>query len=235
MVAEAGERYASEELPSEHDYHSGYRAPRPLEEQRASLIRALPSLSRESYATERPAVPGEAEGLFVIPRWELLAPTYNKALEVVLGALEESVNGAFKNWRAGKLSTDYLRAREEDTRLVATIEMTQRGNGLLLVPAQFGRRHRGRSVRRAREYFSAGEFGLGAYHVGIMLLTHPDRLTQYADIWVDCGGDEYAPEDTDDHILTPYFYCHSGTLFFGVLWSGNAFARYGSATGWVTV
>jgi len=47
---------------------------------------------------------------------------------------------------------------------------------ILVVPAQFGLRHRGRSVRRVREVMNANEFGLGVFAIGIMLLTHPERL-----------------------------------------------------------
>jgi hypothetical protein len=41
------------------------------------------------------------------------------------------------------------------------------------------------SVQEAREKFAPNEVGLGAYEVGIILLTHPERLkTQKISKWI---------------------------------------------------
>jgi hypothetical protein len=107
----------------------------------------------------------------------------------------------------------------------------QKGYDILVVVAQFGLRHRGRSVRRAREVMPKGtEFGLGAFEVGCMILTHPERLADYDDLWIDCAGNEYAPGGDGDFSSAPYFFFYDGKVGFGAGWGGGASESYGSAS-----
>jgi hypothetical protein len=102
---------------------------------------------------------------------------------------------------------------------------------LLQVPAQFGIRHRGRSVRRAREIFAVNEFGLGAWEIGCMLLTtHPERLNDYNDLWIDCAGDEFKPSDESEFSRAPVFSFRGGKPMFGAGEVGIANDDYGSAS-----
>ena len=41
---------------------------------------------------------------------------------------------------------------------------------------------------------NASEFGLNTFSIGIMLLTHPERLQHYNDLWIDCAGDEWSAD-----------------------------------------
>jgi hypothetical protein len=103
------------------------------------------------------------------------------------------------------------------------------------VPAQFGLRHRGRSVRRAREVFNASEFGLDTFAVGIMLLTHPERLQHYDDLWIDCAGDEYDdPGDDGRFSLAPYFCFSCGKVELLARRFDVAGGYCGSASGFVS-
>ncbi len=110
----------------------------------------------------------------------------------------------------------------------------QKGFDTLVVPAQFGIRHRGRSVRRARETFTANEFGLGPFETGCMLLTHPERLEDYDDLWPDCAGSEYAPGEDGDFSGAPYFYFGDGEVGFGTSWVGHAREGFGSASAFLS-
>ncbi len=78
------------------------------------------------------------------------------------------------------------------------------------------------------------ECGLGAFAVGIMLLTHPERLQHYDDLWIDCAGDEFHdPQGSDAPFdRAPLFYFYDGKLKFGAGWCGDAGGFYGSASGW---
>ena len=51
-----------------------------------------------------------AEAWFAIPRWQALAPTYNEAVEMVLGVL--ATKRKFQNRIAGRLGPTYLRQTE---------------------------------------------------------------------------------------------------------------------------
>jgi len=110
----------------------------------------------------------------------------------------------------------------------------QKDHDILVVAAQFGIRHRGRSVRRAREVFAANEFGLGAFAIGIMLLTHPERLSNYDDLWIDSSGDEFDdPGAVVRFGKAPFFRFGGGGVGFGTDWFVGASRRCGSASAFV--
>ena len=103
---------------------------------------------------------------------------------------------------------------------------------LLIIAAQFGLRHRGRSVRRARVVMedTTSEVGLGAFAVGIMILTHPIRLQDYNDLWIDCAGDEFSRDGDGDFSKTPYFEFDDVRVEFGTYDVSVVHDHYGSAS-----
>jgi hypothetical protein len=98
---------------------------------------------------------------------------------------------------------------------------------MIIVAAQFGKRHRGRSVLRALEVFSPYEYGLGAFEVGSMILTHPERFATEEDVGTDCCGDEVSLKPDDYHRNAPCFTYRSGKLQFDIMPSGGAGTTYG--------
>ena len=78
------------------------------------------------------------------------------------------------------------------------------------------------------------QFGLGAFAVGCMLLTHPERLQHYDDLWVDCAGDEFSPDADGAFGMAPYFYSSGGALKFDTYFVGHAHGHCGSASGFVS-
>jgi hypothetical protein len=64
-----------------------------------------------------------------------------------------------------------------------------------------------------------------------MLLTHPERLNNYDDLYVDCAGDEFDNPGIDarfDH--APLFHFYDDEVRFGAGWIGNTHIRYGAAS-----
>lgn len=223
------DKHKDEEVKSSYGYLSGYRAPKPVAEQVKILRGLFPQLAEGDIASGLPENTDGAEGNFVVPRWQAIAPTYGEAVEIVLGLLSTDYGGRFKNWREGKLGSDRLRQSDKSASAWDTLWKTQRSD-ILVVSAQFGIRHRGRSVRRAREVFVSAEFGLGAFAVGIMLLTHLDRLQNVNDLWLDCAGDEYAPAAGGEFVSAPIFDFSDGELRFGSRGVGGASGGCGSAS-----
>ncbi|MEI6281059.1 MAG: hypothetical protein WCP17_03630 [bacterium] len=152
----------------------------------------------------------------MIPRWQKVAQTYNQAVEKVLGLIKKTSRGMFENCREGQL--DFGRFCQVSKTENAFYELSvDQGNGdFVIFPAQFGVRHRGRSVRRVREILPSHEFGLGAFATGVMLLTHPNRLLDHNDLYIDCPGDrfdEVASSTRFDH--APLFSFSRGKIKFG--------------------
>lgn len=216
-------------LAEQHGYPVVYRV-KSILTQIEILKKSFPELDTHLFYVP-PAV-DEAEGRFVIPQWELLAPTYGKAVERVFGELAKQ--RPFHNWREDKLGPKYLRQTERTAAMWKRITAYQAEAPILLVSAQFGLRHRGKSVQEARASFAENEFGLGAYEVGIMLLTHPERLQSFNDLWIDVPGDEHSWNADGDFSYAPLFDFDGGKVRFHADWYGHAFERYGSASAFLS-
>lgn len=161
-------RYRNEEVASKYGYTL---AVKPICEQLLALMKYFPGLDPGpalACSKSLGELPEGAEGWFVIPKPEKVGKTYGEALETVLKHLAVERQGKFTNWREGKLGPKYLRLTEKTQKALETLSAQQSGD-FLIIPAQFGIRHRGRSVRRAREVFVAKEFGLGPFETAVML------------------------------------------------------------------
>lgn len=66
-----------------------------------------------------------------------------------------------------------------------------------------------------------------------MLLTHPERLVSYDDLWIDCAGDEYAPVAVGGFSGAPFFSFVGGEVEFAADWFDDARSDYGSASGFL--
>ena len=208
----------SNRVPTRIDtgYITGYRTPVPIADQITILRRHFGRISLAScdQSVARAEMPCGAEGWFAIPRWQILGDTYGEALDRVLAAIGKSRGLHFSNYRPGSLCSIVLR---EGTRKVSAFEAiadAQAGKDILVLAAQFGARHRGRSVRRARVVMDdTREFGLGVFEVAIMLLTHPNRLAQTHDLWIHAPGDEYSTNIGRSYKRVLYFYFQRGGMW----------------------
>ncbi len=225
-------QFADEEEKSSHGYLSGYTKPKGITEQTNILRQLIPGIGFANEELAGRPLPPNAEGWFAIPRWQSVGRTYEEALQKVLNLIKQQ-RGSFYNYREGRLGAKYLRQLERSAKKLEAIGEAQKGYDILVVAAQFGLRHRGRSVRRAREVFM-NEFGLGAFEIACMILTHEDRLANYYDLWIDCAGDEYAPGGDGDFLTTPYFSFSGGKIGFDADWVGVAGEGYGSVSAFLS-
>ena len=229
--------YADEEVASNYGYLSGYGKPVGIEDQIDILRSHWPSLNpdhairymRKIYPSLR--FPKWVEGPFALIRPAFFSETYSEELEEVLKALAKARGGKFVNYHAGQLRPKYLRQSARTLAMMNWIVEGQPGSDILVVAEQFGIRHRGKSVRRAREVFVGSEFGEGAKNVGTMILTNPIRLQHIDDLWLDCPGDEYSPVADDSFDHAPFFGFSVGRVEFGAGWVGRLSKFCGSVSG----
>ncbi len=223
--------FANEEVASDYGYFSGYTKPKPIAEQVKILRQHFPQLgdADESIASqERPA---GSEGWFAIPRPLAIAATEEEAFELLIETLKKVYKGKFQNYRKGRLGPQHLRLTKRTKLFLDQIGEAQAGRDVLVMAAQFGLRHRGRSIRRAQAVFNSTEFGLGHFQTGIMLLTHSERLQHYDDLWIDVAGVEYSP-DAAGRFGSALSWCFlDGRLGLGYDWVGVASDDFGSASG----
>ena len=226
-------RFSNEEMSSKYGYLSGYK-PKGITEQ-TNILRQL--ISGIGFADEKLALrplPENAEGWFAIPKWQSVAPTYGEAVQKVLDLIKKTRDGMFYSYCEGKLGPKNLRQSEKSAKIFEKLGKEQKDHDILVIPAQFGILHRGRSVRRALEVMNANQFGLGAFAVGIMLLTHPERLQNYNDFYIDCAGDKFSTEIVGAFDCAPVFKFYDDRVMFSTCWVSGTHDDFGSASGFVS-
>jgi len=228
------DKYKNEEVTSSCDYLSGYTKPKSITKQCNILRQIFPGVGFADEKLAEREVPKHAEGWFAIPKWQTIAPTHAEAVQKVLDAIKKARNGKFYNYRDGQVNDERLRQTAKTKAVFQKLGDEQKDHDILVVAAQFGLRHRGRSVRRAREVMQANECGLGAFAVGIMILTHPERLSHYDDLWIDCSGDEFDDPDADVRFAhAPIFLFRDGEVRLVTYWCDFADERSGSVSAFV--
>jgi hypothetical protein len=245
LIAElsVSDRYADEEVQSNCTYPREYDGPKPIEEQIKALaeILSLDPTDALEYAKSLPELPAGAEGWFAIPSSNGLKKLFpqieNDAERYCAGIrlVHEKIatSRKFYNWRDGQITPNRLRVHARTAHALDLIAENQPGD-ILIVAGQLGMRHRGRSVRRARECFDSNEFGLGSLAVGSIVLTHPNRLVRWEELDMDCSGDEFDDPVADVRFgRAPVFSFHGGKVEFDTFWYGSAYESDGSVSAFV--
>ena len=158
------------------------------------------------------------------------AEQYCEAVKLVHTKLADS--RSFTNYRNGEIVPSKLRQHARTVDFLEHLEAEQTGD-ILIIAVQYGMRHRGKSVRRARETFASNEFGLGAFAIGCMALVHSERYVRWKELDTDCAGDEFAPVADGDFSESPLFDFDGGGLGFGTGGVSCADDGYGSVSGFV--
>ena len=223
-------QFADEEVQSSYAYPKGYKV-KGITEQTNILRQLFPGIGLADEKLAEQPLPPNAEGWFAIPKWQTIAPTYGEAVEKVLAMIGSKRK--FYNYRDGQLGSDHLRQHGKSAKMFLKLGDEQKDHDILVVPCQFGLHHNGRSVRRAREVFMGNEFGPGAFAIGIMVLTHPERLVRREQLRVDCAGDEFSSGADGDFSYAPIFYFGDGGVKFAAGWCDSALENYGSASAFV--
>ncbi len=232
-------QYANEVVSSSYAYPKEYKM-KPIEEQVKFIAEkfGLDPTQALEFSKVLPALPEGAEGWFAIPKVSSVAKKhfpeitdsaeqYCEAVKLVQTKLAES--RSFINYYNGEIVPSKLRQHIRTVGFLEHLEAEQRGD-ILIIAAQHGMRHRGKSVRRARETFASNEFGLGTFALGCMSLVHPDRYVCWEELDVDCAGDEFAPDADGVFSEAPLFYSSDGELEFDACDVFFASANFGSVS-----
>lgn len=236
-------QFADERVDSSYQYPAGYNGAKPIEEQIAAIaeITGLDSASALEYAKNLPVLPEGAEGWFAVanpaalakkyfPEVTDLAEQHCRAIKFALGKIKDS--RSFYNYREDEITPEQLRRHARTVRMLEQITEAQQGSDILIIACQLGMRHRGKSVRRARETFMVNEFGLDSFLGACIALTHPGRFVRSDELDMDLPGDEFSGGDGvfDE---APCLLFRDDEVRFGAYEVGIASAHYGSASGFL--
>jgi hypothetical protein len=224
----SSDQFAKEEVESNFKYPSNYKV-KSILEQIKIISDFFPEVKTADYKFAENILPPSSEGWFAIPKWQKVATNYQGAVERVISLIKKTRRGRTHHcWELIEDVDSFSRSKRSD-KAFSVLGQEQKNCDILIVPCQFGLKHRGRSIRRALEAMPSYEFGLGAFDVGIMLLTHPERLSHCKDLWIDCPGDKLESEDLN---CAPSFFGFDGTeLVFGMSYKDHPHDSSGSASG----
>jgi len=199
--------YADERVSSMYGYQNGFRFRTPRTQTR-ELLKLFPGLDA-SHVKRLVQAKGkrhpQAEFTPVIPKWQAIANTYGEALMIVVALLKKLHGDKFNNYRGEKLTDEHMRLVEKTAQAYQQLASSQPGD-FLVFDAQFGKRWAGASIRHGRVRYLQEEFGLGPFETGILLLTHPDRITGNDQLYIDCSGVEYRDDPKAVFSLCRSFY-----------------------------
>ena len=202
--------FEDEEIRSGHVYPSGYTGPGAVSGHRQAQVEVLnvflPKICHVEPRLSEIELPVLADGYFVAPWWRSVASTYGAALQLAITWLAQTRKNKFYSY-LGEFGPKAMRREVRTTLAFEALAHRQRENkNALLVSAQFGHQHRGRSARRSCAIFAAHEFGLGTFEIACMLLTHPERLKEYDFLEIICLGDRYDDPNSDESFgMVPIF------------------------------
>jgi hypothetical protein len=180
------------------DYPSNYGGPEPIIEQIQMLgeLLKLDPVPALCYTKQLPPLPEHAEGWFAIPSLSAVEARFQdvdadelhcKGIWLILNTMRNNRNFYLYNDPTVITSED-LRRTARTSKALSLVMHNQPGD-ILLVAAQLGMRHRGRSVLEVCEALLPNEYGLDSVAVGSILLTHPGRLSSWGDLAMVCAGD----------------------------------------------
>ncbi len=217
------DKYKDEEVNSNYTYPKEYKGPKPINDQIKAIaeIFGLNSNKALEFVKNLPELPVGAEGWFAIPSdiglQKLFPQITDRAERYCAGVrlIHEKIadSRSFYNYHEGQITPAQLRVHVRTAHALDLIAENQPGE-ILIVAGQLGMRHRGRSVRRAREVFVSNEFGFGSLVVGSIVLTHPERFVRWEELDMDCPGDEFSSDADGSFSHAPIFYFYDGEVKF---------------------
>lgn len=167
-------------------------------------------------------LPDGAEALFVVPK---MKESYARETKQALTFLEEQ-RRFYSHIEVGQKK---IRREDKTLRSLNVLSTAQKDAGdIIIIPGQFGINHLNKSVDLVRKEMAPNEFGLGAYEVAWMMITHKERENSINGVHVDCPGDTYAS------IYNPYFDYGQKWMEMAMRESKRHIHDIGSATGFLS-
>jgi len=205
-----------------------------IETQVSILNQFFPGIGAASGKIAKNSLPDGAEAWLAIPKWQSVAPSYNRAINTLFGLMAKRFGKNFYDWTEGKHREPHLRENYFSAKALKALNSQQNDYKILVIAAQSGMRHINRSVNDVYKIVDDSEFGLGVFEVGCMLLANPGLFERTAvDLCVDCPGSEYSPGADTQFMFTPCFYFSGGRVKLDIAYSDHSHPRHGSATGFL--
>ena len=180
-------------------------------------------------------LPIGADGYFAIPKWQKIATTYGGAVEKVLNLFnQDEKKGLYLRDLKERL---HQTARKKE--VFRKISEEQQEHDILVIPAQFGTRHLGRSPRRVLKVMRENEFDLDVFDVACMYLTHPGPLLNKDTFSMICMGNgeksgDYCRNEENKRCFPRLIFSPNRGISLGLFWFEPYYEKNtGLATGFM--
>ncbi len=221
-------KFVNEEIDSGYMYPREYKGPKPIIEQimRISNRFNLDPKKALEYIKNLPDfksfVPKDAlpwVGWFAFPR--------SVNLELIVYQISEIAKPIYSK-------IDHFRVHHRTAWFLDQVAKMQGDSDILVIAAQLGMYHRGRSSRRALEVFANNEFGLNSVIGCSIAITHPERFTRQEQLHMILPGDQFDyPTSPDRFSYVPILYLYKGDLHLDTSKCSAFYSIYGSASGFL--
>ncbi|OGB74342.1 hypothetical protein A2V68_01150 [candidate division Kazan bacterium RBG_13_50_9] len=184
-----------------------------------------------------------ADGVAILPKLSFLAKLWNIAdpygggYGPICEKLFELIaaSRSFHNYRTGQMNEQHIRIMEDVREQLKKLEAETLGD-VLVLSFNFGNLYAGFSPRNARfEALNNNQFPLIAAQVACLLLTMPDRLTAWEQLFIDCSGDEWDWDAGGGWTRSVCFGFDGGKLLFDNRYADYANDFFGSAVAFLGV
>lgn len=238
--------YVDQQIDSSETYSSDYSGSKNIEQQVREIATTfnLDSTDALNCCQYLPKLPFGSEGWFAIPNPYKLPGAlfgdirdthaqYCKTTQFIISKYCEKQRHPFLSvddecWKY--LVPSKFRINERTEYFLKKLARQQRDSDIFIIGAQFGLRHVGKSVLRARATFTNNEFDLDICSTISMLLLHLDRFGPDEHLGLYCAGNDISliVGDAFDHVC--WIGLVYGRLFIKPELSGEYHTRAGSVT-----
>lgn len=219
-----------------------------------SFVQARSFLQKEEalrYVEEKSSLPenyvhlpDEADGWFALPQMSCFFPSdltitefkqgehYCSLLNLILYELSRKVS--FESFCSReRINSQNLKRNQKTELCLEKLESEQPGD-IIIIPAQFGKRHAGISSKEVVEKkLLDKEFPFGAFEVGCMILTHLNRFAHGNELDVDCPGDIFQEDKEGSLLCCPNYFTSVKKIGFTMGSAEEHQDSYGSVTGFL--
>jgi hypothetical protein len=229
---------AIEEVASTIKYPDDYVGPPNIDDQLATLRKYFPDVGDANKRLIGMIKNGkkpendhanEDRGYWCIPHWSALGSTYSEAIDRCI-AMIKHVHGDAKviDETHDCLKESHILQTQNKVRIMDILHKKQNAM-TIIIEAQFGIRHRGRSSNYANRMMPSREYSLGIYENLIMLLLCPQRLSDNA-LGIDAAGDQFRTNIADKFDKSLHISQRGGRLIIGYDDSRLVSENYGASS-----
>ena len=179
------------EMVSNHQLHKGPPLAKIMSvaDQITRLKELFPEINISSNVDKYYQKPNNCSDPFVIIDWKTLAPTYDKAVSILLGAMAIVFGDKFKIKCSDFNPENLVQTDRTEDAFAELIEDHGWENTIFLYASLWA--GSGTSIRNILERAMSRTFGLDTFSTGLILLTHYKHI-RYDYLRINCAGDVYS-------------------------------------------